>query len=124
MRKFLSVSVGLVSLAMGLTQVLASFGILPFTLPFNPPAIILAVLMVIGAILLFADAADEMSDTLQWMSVISGILIVLIGGAYIVGLFVPSIEGLVNGIPFISMIINVLLAVSGIFLLFGAMMST
>ncbi|MEM4755919.1 MAG: hypothetical protein QW594_02190 [Candidatus Woesearchaeota archaeon] len=121
MRKLLSFFVGLTSLGLGLIPLLHMLGIISFT--FSLEGVMLAVLMVIGAIILFIDATDEFQDFLQWGSILSGIAIIAIGLSIIVGVFVPSVKAITDSVLAVALLKDILLIIAGFFQILGGFLS-
>ena len=121
MRTLFSVTVGLISLALGLIPILNQFGIISYELPFSIGGLILPVLMIIGAIILFVDASDASVDFVQYGAILSGIVVIIIGSGVIAASFIPSLS-FFNTVIGIQWAKEILLIVSGFFLVIGGIM--
>ena len=121
MRTFISVLVGIISLALGLIPILNQFGIVSFKLPFSVEGVFLAILMVIGAIILFVDATDASTDFIQYGSIFSGLVVIVIGLGIIGSAFVPSLS-FFNTVVALQWVKEILLIVSSFFLIMGGIM--
>jgi hypothetical protein len=121
MRTFISVFVGIISLALGLIPILNQFGVISFQLPFSIEGVFLAILMVIGAIILFVDATDASTDFVQYGSILSGFIVIVIGLGIIGSAFIPSLS-FFNTVIAIQWVKEILLIISSIFLIIGGIM--
>lgn len=116
-RGWISLILGLVSVALGLVPLLHMFGLIGFNLPFTIAGIILAVLLIVGGIFLLFDSVHQMH--LQGISIILGIIFIIMGGLPLLFNFgVISFD--ISGFLATELVKDILLMVSGVFLIFGA----
>lgn len=116
-RGWISLFLGIIATAFGLIPLLNNLGIIQFNLPFTIAGLVLAVLLIFGAIFLFMDSTHE--DHLQWLSIIIGIILLVLGIVPILAYF-EIIVDFTSRILAISIIKNIILIVAGILLMLGA----
>lgn len=116
-RGWISLFLGIISVALGVMIILFKVGIVGFNVNQYLIGYALYALLIIGGVFLLLDSAHEMQ--LQTISIIAGIILIVIGGLSIVGEL--GIIGFNISTYLASEIIRIiLLLASGTFLLFGA----
>lgn len=116
-RGWISLFIGIITTAFGVLPLLNDFGIVKFNFLSSMPLLIIAGLMIIGAIFLFVDSIHE--DNLKTMSIIIGVIILVLGGVPLLARF-GIIHDFTSSVLAISIVKNIVLIVSGILLMLGS----
>ncbi len=117
-RGWISLFLGIIVTAFGALPLLHDFGIINFDFLNSIPLLIIAGLMVVGAVFLFIDSIHE--DHLKWISIIIGFVILVLGVVPLLFKFGIIATDFTSAVLAISIIKNIVLIAAGVLLMLGS----
>ena len=110
---------GLIILSMGVFPLLNKFGVINFDLPYTPAGIVLEIILTIGGIYLLIMGIMEDVDFMKWVSILSGIIVTVIGiipllANFGINIAIPFLAFLYS--PYLYVIIGLMMLI-GVFLM-------